>query len=969
MARRAKKWISIVLAVALLISAAGSVFIYYVSESNTKIVVPELENSLGNGGELDRLEHTLPSAERSFYIRPGVDICVGETTEETVKAELSTLFADMASLSCNSLYFDSFFENQTVAYSTTIRQTGKLDLFDLVMRQAAESNISVYAVYHVFGGGVPRNFSKGNIEDIETDIACFSAYHPTGIVLTDYYTEKNSENFLEYLESGTGRSVEEWLTQKTESIVKQAADAFVYANNATPVGLLCDAVWENASANPAGSHTNSPAPTLPTKYADTKHILEQGFMDFAAVNIFTAIEDETEPFNEVLSWWNNFCTEIKMPLTIIVAADKIAADEGGWKGYDQIIRQAAGISNLDSTNGRMAFFGYKRLLENPFGIKDLLISFFNENYDRNALFKDLTITNPKSPNVVTTEDKITFEGSFDPNFSVEINGSKLWSASNGQFAAQFPLEMGKNSFVLSSKGNSQLYTITRKVQVLKEIAPTNNTKINGGIALTVSAVAYDGANVTATLGGSTIKLNKSQSDEHTILNGSVYSKHTGVFNTPSATGSEQNLGAIKFSASYGEWTENRNGGSVTITKRNSLSDTPVPSGGNYPQVRIKSKYADVYTPKNTCEYSSAYYYQLPASTIDYVDSEYTLSGDKYYLLHSGKRIKATTADYSNGTGHGQNNITSATGEIKGGFTYLRFNCSWNAPFNILYPDERYGVGKDFGENGDTNYSVGEFKGNRISLEFDYASSAPSLSLPQGGIFSSASWEKTTRDNIPRLVLNLTLKKPGKYFGAYAYYEGNILVFKFYNPPTSMNGVRVYVDAGHGMPNDPGAIGYGPNPGQFIRESDINKAVCDSLSAKLKAMGATVHYTSAWLSINDRISTSVDFEPQILISVHSNSGGNSSGSEMYYNTPFSYPLGDKLLNKMGAFYNSTLYPGGGTRIRGVRHSGFGVTRQKQFSSVLAEIGFVSNWEEANKLKNNPSGIAEALAQGIKAYVVE
>ena len=968
MARRKKKWISIVLAVVLLIAAAGSVFIYNKTEAPAETPLPEIELPSENTG-LVRLNHTLPSSERSFYIRPGVDICAESMDAEALRSELSALFADMLEMGCTSLYFDTFFEDGTAAYSTTVRQTGKLDLLDFVMRQASENNINVYAVYHIFGGGTPRNFSPENLESIESGIAEFSAaYHTVGIILTDYYTEKSTENYYDYLGSGSGGSFEMWLTQKTENIVKQAAGAFIYADNAVPVGLLCDAVWSNAPENPQGSNTKGASPTL-GKYADTKRILEQGYVDFAVVNIFTAIEDAVEPFNEVLSWWNQLSSDTSTPLSIIVAAHKIATDEEGWKGHDQIIRQASGIMNLASTNGRIVFFGYKRLLENPFGIKDFLISYFNENYDENALFKDLTITKPKSPNVVTTEDKITFEGSFDPNFGVEINGNKLWTVQGGEFAAQFPLEMGKNTFVLSSKGNSQLYTITRKIQVLKEISPVNDTKINGGIALTVSAVAYDGATVTATLNGKTIKLNKTLSDDQTA--DGAYSKYTGVFSIPESTNKEQNLGAVKFKAGYGDWIENRNGGSITINKLMTLVDTPVPPGsGNFPQVRVNSKYADVFSPGNTCPYSSAYYYQLPFGTIDYVNSEYTLSGEKYYMLHSGKRIKASSAEYFTGPGHGQNSLASATGENKGGATYLRFACSWNASFNILFPDEKYGVGKDFGDNGDTNYSVSEFKGTRISIEFDYSSSTPKLTLPNGGIFSAAHWDTKVRDNIPRSILTLTLRNPGKYYGAYAYYEGNILVFKFYNPSTSLSGVRIYVDAGHGMPNDPGAIGYGPNPGQFIRESDINKAVCDSLSAKLKAMGAAVSYDSSWLSINDRISTSIDFEPQLFVSVHSNSGGpNVSGSEVYYNTPFSYPLGGKILNKLGAFYNNTLYPGGGPKTRGVKHSGFGVTRQKQFASVLTEIGFISNWEEAKKLQANPSGFAEAIAQGIKAYVLE
>lgn len=49
------------------------------------------------------------------------------------------------------------------------------------------------------------------------------------------------------------------------------------------------------------------------------------------------------------------------------------------------------------------------------------------------------------------------------------------------------------------------YNITRVVKVLESISPQGNLTVNGGTEVTVSAMAYKDAKVTASLGGQSIR--------------------------------------------------------------------------------------------------------------------------------------------------------------------------------------------------------------------------------------------------------------------------------------------------------------------------------------------------------------------------------------------------------------------------------------------------------------------------------
>ena len=110
------------------------------------------------------------------------------------------------------------------------------------------------------------------------------------------------------------------------------------------------------------------------------------------------------------------------------------------------------------------------------------------------------------------------------------------------------LKAGLNTFTIEHKGKSLTYNITRIVQVIKEVSPTGKISVDGGMQVSVSALAYEGAQVTASVGGQTIQLTETEDDTDEAERDSGYRLYVGVFTAPSASATATSMGNITFTA-------------------------------------------------------------------------------------------------------------------------------------------------------------------------------------------------------------------------------------------------------------------------------------------------------------------------------------------------------------------------------------------------------------------------------------
>jgi N-acetylmuramoyl-L-alanine amidase len=177
---------------------------------------------------------------------------------------------------------------------------------------------------------------------------------------------------------------------------------------------------------------------------------------------------------------------------------------------------------------------------------------------------------------------------------------------------------------------------------------------------------------------------------------------------------------------------------------------------------------------------------------------------------------------------------------------------------------------------------------------------------------------------------------------------------------SVRGHEIVLDAGHGG-SDPGA-----QRGD-IQEKEITLAITQKIKRYLEEKGVKVIMTrrdDSYVSLEDRTKITNQAHPDAFVSVHINSlesDRDIRGIETYYQTEQSRALADKVHAKL---VECLQVPD-----RSVRKARFYVVNHTDRPAILAEVGFISNKDERDKLISSDyqSKIAESLGQGVILYL--
>lgn len=181
-------------------------------------------------------------------------------------------------------------------------------------------------------------------------------------------------------------------------------------------------------------------------------------------------------------------------------------------------------------------------------------------------------------------------------------------------------------------------------------------------------------------------------------------------------------------------------------------------------------------------------------------------------------------------------------------------------------------------------------------------------------------------------------------------------FEFLNKVPIMNAQKIFIDPGHGG-KDPGASGNGIIEAEKVLEISLK------LGAKLQAKGYQVKYSrtnSVYLSLTERANMANKWGADIFLCVHANSftSPTANGTET-----FLHLNGSKASRTLATNINNALVNQLGLTNRGVKTADFAVLRLTKMPAVLIETAFVSNANDANKLKSNPQGFANAIASAV------
>ncbi len=174
--------------------------------------------------------------------------------------------------------------------------------------------------------------------------------------------------------------------------------------------------------------------------------------------------------------------------------------------------------------------------------------------------------------------------------------------------------------------------------------------------------------------------------------------------------------------------------------------------------------------------------------------------------------------------------------------------------------------------------------------------------------------------------------------------------------------KVCIDPGHGG-YDPGAVGI---------TGTQEKDVCLKVTKKIKKLLEThvdietTRKTDEYLTLNERSQFANTINADLFLSIHCNSATNNLAAGI---ETFVINNADNNTKKLADMVQTQLINETKATNRGVKEANFAVLRETTMPAILVEIGFLSNLEEENKLKNDEyiNKISESIVKSILTYL--
>lgn len=946
------------------------------SEAVYEEIVPEVQRD----EELEQFtepEYTpmfsFPDEVRGVYLNPAKDFPLTDEngsalSEEEINAGIDRALDAAEESSLNAVIISTSDENG-VYYSLDVNKTAVRSPAELCVERAADRGMYVYVTFDINSAlaGITEDTAKARIDRLALTVHNFTVKYPVdGIIIDGYYSSRDSASFADYIENGSGIGYDNWLLDNGAYVFSLVSDAVHRTSNSVPVGISLNDIWANYTTKENGSETSVSFEALTDGYADTLGYINSGYADFIIVKAEGAFASETMPFEDVVSWWNDKADAAGIPMIVDHINERVCTDYTGWSSPDELVKQVIKADEYDACIGSV-FNSLPALEKNAEESTSVLVKHFNDQIDREGLNNELEMTLPQSTKFKTEEPTVIFAGSFDPNFTIYFQGEPIELNEAGRFYFNMDLDVGVNTFTFKNKGKTVTYKITRTVNVLKSVEPAvSEMRVEEQSAITLSAVAYKGSDVSASINGKTVELTPIDGQTDELDPNSNYTKYTGTYIAPAGIkGQDIDLGEVTFYGTYhtktGDFKESRTGSRIIV---NALAEVLNDYSGAL--LEVKSDNTMVYDAKTTSTNPTPDMARLPAGTLDYQVKTVSYSGTDYYLTNSGKRIRVSDVNVLDNKPLGSNPISVTSAAKDGTDTVLKLHTNSKVPFAMSFT----GVNYNSGNNG--NYYISSFDASSLVITFDYVTtiSASSITFPDSSVFTEGVWDTYESGELTKTRLTLSLRQSGIFGGVTSSYDENgDLTFRFNGCRNSLNGATVVIDPGHGYTGasefDPGAVGH-------IKEQEANLAIAKLVTSKLEAAGANVirlKTESETYVTSQRASYARQYSPDLFLAIHCNAAGeNARGAEAYYFTPFSQPLADRISARVGAYLGSKVDNADGMD-RGEQYNYFFVTQQQDFPSVLIECGFVTNYTEAMALADptHQDGIAQAIVDGASDYL--
>ena len=224
----------------------------------------------------------------------------------------------------------------------------------------------------------------------------------------------------------------------------------------------------------------------------------------------------------------------------------------------------------------------------------------------------------------------------------------------------------------------------------------------------------------------------------------------------------------------------------------------------------------------------------------------------------------------------------------------------------------------------------------------------------------STWYEQIEDDVFRVYIEL---KHNQHWGYGIYYDKKKLIIKVKRQPAQLvlSKLKVAVDAGHGGDNM-GATGITSK----IEEKNYTLKIAKQLEIALKKEKAKVFMTrekDTTLSMPERTQMLRAFDPNFLISIHLNSGGNDTvrGVSTYYRYIGFRPLTQFILKRMQEL--------GLKEYGNVGNFNFSLSGPTEYPNCLVEVAFLSNRSDEKKILDPKfhKAVAAKIVAGIKDWL--
>lgn len=539
----------------------------------------------------------------------------------------------------------------------------------------------------------------------------------------------------------------------------------------------------------------------------------------------------------------------------------------------------------------------------------------------------------------TTADRIFLIGTADPQQPVTVNGQVIQRSPAGHFAPSFPLQLGANQFELRSGSQVLTLTILRKPNqpvlapgvLLDNLQPSQAIAVSPNEPVCFAAIAVPQAQLKVQIGTLQVPL-QAQASAPLPSNAAVLIGQ----NQPDRPASVQRYEGCTTALPagfQGRPVFQIQAGDRRLTQAAQGSVT-VWSAQPYRIATITAAEAIARTGPST---DHSRLTPLPQGT----QAQVLAQTGEWLRLAYGGWIRESEARLTTSAALPRSQVRSASFQTRD--RWLEFRVPLTRPVPVRLDQQ----------------------GDRLTLQlYETTAQTDTIQLSTDSWLRSFRWEQVRPGDVTYHLQWASQQQ----WGYRLRYDGNTLVLAIRKPPIisksrsqPLQGLRIYLDPGHGSAEDLGARGPDGTP-----EKDVTLPVSQALRDRLQQLGATVLMSregdeDIWPQ--ERAAQIQTLEPDIALSLHYNAlpdAGDAEGTQgigTFWYQDQSQDLARSLHDSLVTPLQRPSY--------GIFWNNLALTRPTVAPSVLLELGFMINPQEFEWIVDPAAQkqLVEAIAQGL------